>query len=458
MSDARRNKRKRAAAEAEGKRLREESEKTYEGVKRASQTSFNLGGGRIKEGGLVLVPGKEAGGSKDLKGDVSFFWPGQPTMGLSFLPDYQLEGEMCLMVSVQEFTDATYLTPQGEVKTEPLCPDVHKLTISPTCGLLSLFNRVEVTYNNNYMDNLDNMVIGGSNMLVKVGALEASLGAGTGVGVPGFNRSESELGPTMSVWPTGDTQGYRLYRSQIPRFPFRRFSPWQQARVESMLGRSVNYPQGGLIPPETDLRVLLRRENRVPDIMLMYPLGGGGKLGQYVGQAQALTQTETRAWRRYQGTDAEGKPTYFEINSVQPLIRKLSLVIKLIHFCSDPFPFPPQVHTVYRSHSLELSKATSQAHLLNWDLPQPPVTLFLFFMRESEVMSGGSGIGDTPQKLNQLLSTSPDLSFRPLKLQELKLVDNTQPTWDRGIENLALEGMNRGYPDQSWRRYAEHLR
>ena len=71
------------------------------------------------------------------------------------------------------------------------------------------------------------------------------------------------------------------------------------------------------------------------------------------------------------------------------------------------------------------------------------------FLREMESVSGGAGIGDTPSKLNKLLSTAPDLSFRPLKLQELKLVDNTQPTLDHGVEALALEGMTRQYPDRS---------
>ena len=72
----------------------------------------------------------------------------------------------------------------------------------------------------------------------------------------------------------------------------------------------------------------------------------------------------------------------------------------------------------------------------HWDLPHLPATLFLMFLMEMEVMSGGAGIGDTASKLNQLLSTGPDLSFRPLKLQELKLVDNTQPTLDHGSLNF----------------------
>jgi len=463
MSGAARKRRNKKRGEAvhDGKRLREEGEKVMEAVKRASRASFTLGGGSLREGGLVLVPGQDAGGGTNLSGDIVFQLKGLPSLAVTFLPDYQVEAEMEMTLTVQEFTDNTYLLEKEVSFEQPLCPEVHPLVLSPTCSLLSFYNRVDVTYHHSYTDPLDNVQCGAANMLVKVGALEASFGTPPGIGVPVFNRGREELRSSMKDWPADTQTGFRQYRARIPRFPFRRLSPWQQPRVQATLGKSVQYPTVGIIPPDTDMRVLFRRETRVPDLLLLYPWGGNlGKYASSGGGDKELTQTETREWRRYQlPGDTEGaKPRYFEIQSLKPKIRKIHLVVKHIHFCQDPWPWPVQLHSVYRSLSLELSKATSQVHLINWDLPHLPATLFLMFLREMEVMSGGAGIGDTASKLNQLLSTAPDLSFRPLKLQELKLVDNTQPTLDRGVEALALEGMTRQYPDRSLRQYVEHLR
>jgi len=89
---------------------------------------------------------------------------------------------------------------------------------------------------------------------------------------------------------------------------------------------------------------------------------------------------------------------------------------------------------------------------------QPPASLFIMFLRQEEVMSGGGGMGDTPEKLNKLLSTSPDLNYRPLKLDELKLVDNLVPTAEWAVEALSLQNMTKAYPDPSWRQYVAHLR
>ena len=64
-------------------------------------------------------------------------------------------------------------------------------------------------------------------------------------------------------------------------------------------------------------------------------------------------------------------------------------------------------------------------------------------------MSGGRGIGDTPEKLNKLLSTCPDLFYRPLKLEELKLMDNLGVTVEWLVESLCLHRMGRAMPDLS---------
>ena len=73
-------------------------------------------------------------------------------------------------------------------------------------------------------------------------------------------------------------------------------------------------------------------------------------------------------------------------------------------------------------------------------------------------MGGGGGIGDTLPKLKKLLSTCPDNFYRPLKLEELRLVDNQDPTNTQIVEALGLQRMSRVYPDASLRHYVEHLR
>ena len=96
----------------------------WEGVKRAAKASYTMGrsGTGVREGGLIWVAGKDAGGGSNLEGDVVFHLRGEPGLGLSFLPDYQLEAELSLEVGVQAYTDNNYLLTEGAVKTEMLCP------------------------------------------------------------------------------------------------------------------------------------------------------------------------------------------------------------------------------------------------------------------------------------------------------------------------------------------------
>lgn len=68
------------------------------------------------------------------------------------------------------------------------------------------------------------------------------------------------------------------------------------------------------------------------------------------------------------------------------------------------------------------------------------------------------GIGDTLPKLKKLLSTCPDNFYRPCKLEELRLVDNQDPTNTQIVEALGLQRMSRVYPGTSLRHYVEHLR
>ena len=414
----------------------------WEGVKRAAKASYTMGrsGTGVREGGLIWVAGKDAGGGSNLEGDVVFHLRGEPGLGLSFLPDYQLEAELSLEVGVQAYTDENYMVTEGTVKTEMLCPERHGLALSPHTGLLSFYTRVETTYHSGYSDPLENLACGSANLLMKTGALETCFG-----------------GPKPhSPWPTDPSENpekvYRVYRCPIPRYPFRLLAPWHGARVGGTLGRSLDYPHAGILPPETDLRVLLRRETRVPDIMMLHPRNQEAR--HACGDGKGVTQSETRAWRRFQAPDpSTKKPAFYELTYVKVRLRKLSLVVKRVHFPSPetPWPWPAQTHSVYRSLTMEMSKATTQVYPIAWDLAQPPATLFILFLRQEEVMSGGGGIGDTPAKLDLLLSTCPDLFYRPLKLEELKLMDNRGVTGEWPVDSLCLHRMGRAVPDLSLR-------
>ena len=464
---------KRSSKEDGEQRLRETGESLVEGSKRAARARFTLSQGQIREGGVVLVPGRDAGGSTDLAGDIVFQVGGDPGRGLTFLPEYQLEGEISILLGVQEYSDENYMLEVGTQQQVPLCPDLHGLALSPTAGLMSLFRQVEVTYGGSYQDPLENLVCGGANVAAKISALEASLALELGgddededrVGRPCFNREADRFRPPNNEWPlsTDGANEFRVYRSRIPRFPFRVLSPWQRARLRGTLGRRIEYPPCGLVPPWVDFRVLLRRETRVPDIMLLYPMRQ--RSGLPCGD-EVLGEEATSAWRRYtivtqdQTTQTE-KTRYFEVVTATPKFRRLSLVVRRIQFLgskTDLHQWPPQIHTVYRTQGVELSKASTQVHHLAWDLPRPPATMFLCFLREAEVMGGGGGIGDTHAKLKKLLSTCTDNFYRPLKLEELRLVDNQDPTNTQIVEALGLARMSRLYPDPSLRHYVEHLR
>ena len=86
----------------------------WEGVRRAAKADY-VCDGQVREGGLIWVAGKDAGGGSGLEGDVVFHLRGEPGLGLTFLPDHQLEAEMSLEVGVQAYSDENYVVPEGEV-------------------------------------------------------------------------------------------------------------------------------------------------------------------------------------------------------------------------------------------------------------------------------------------------------------------------------------------------------
>ena len=451
----------------EERKLRQEGERVLDAVKKMASRTFTLGQG-VSEGGIEFVPASDAGGgSSNLTGDVVFNLKGQPNLALTFLPEYQLQAEMELVVEVQQYTDVNYMVKEGEPRTEILCPERHGLLLSPSNSVTSLYNRVEVCYNGSYVDGLDSTSCGSANLLSKTGNLEASFNPVYSTSTPSFNRTADELksgpGELSRLWPTnprrdGNEAGYRTYRARIPRFPFRTLSHWQAARL-------TGAPRVGIVPPNTDLRVLLRREQRVPMIMQAFPLRQSHKAA--CSKTATLSGTN-REWRRFVEVDQDkdkDRKSFYEVVSLETRIQRLYLVVKKLVLPaphSDPrrtmLSWPRQTFSVYRAVIRELSKASSQVHLLNWDLPQAPATMFIMFLRESEVMGGGGGVGDTEEKLNKLLSTSADLHYRPINLTSLKLYDNTSPNNDSLVDNFALEGLNKAYPDRSLLRYMDHLR
>ena len=456
-------------------KLRQEGELILEVVKKMAGRSLTVSR-KVQEAGLELVSGTDAGGGTNLQGDIAFVLKGQPGMGLTFLPDYQLEAELEITVQIQAYSDENYLKAEGDPVEEILCPARHGLCLSPSNGLLGFFNKVDVTYDSVYLDGLDNTVCGAANLMAKTGSLEASFNpAFLSVGVvtkssssssslPCFNREFKDLvrgpGNLDRLWPDHPQldKGFRTHRAAIPRFPFRVFPPWQTQRLAGILSPP---PLVGVIPPDTDFRVLLRRETRVPDIMQLLPLNLSSELACAAESKRTTIPQAVRNWRRFAVTSGTGNDnkTYHEVVSATPRFRKIYLVVKRLVLLADPpRPWPPQTFSVYRTFTREMSKASSQVHLLNWDLPMPPATLFIMFLREHEVMGGGGGLGDTPEKLNQLLSTCPDRHFRPVQIAGLKLCDNTEPAADVLVDNFHLEGLHKSYPDRSLIRYMDHLR
>jgi len=147
-----------------------------------------------------------------------------------------------------------------------LCPKRHGLALSDDTGLLSFYSRVETTYHNGYADPLENLSCGAANLLMKTGAMETSFG-----------------GPKPhSPWPTDPSENpattFCLYRSSIPWYPFRLLAPSHQARLASTLGCSLDYTNAGIIPPDTDFRVLLCHDLG-PRYHDAAPRSSGGSLG-----------------------------------------------------------------------------------------------------------------------------------------------------------------------------------
>ena len=194
-------------------------------------TWFTLSRGQIREGGVVLVPGRDAGGSIDLAGDIVFQVGGDPGRGLTFLPEYQLEGKILFLLGIQEYSDKNYMLEVGSLQQVPFCPDLHGLALSPTAGLMSLFCQVEVTYGGSYHDLLKNLVCGGANVAAKISALEASLALDPGgndededrVGLPCFNQEADRFRPPIMNGRYRQTET-TSFKSIVPgshSFPFK---------------------------------------------------------------------------------------------------------------------------------------------------------------------------------------------------------------------------------------------
>ena len=209
-----------------------------------------------------------------------------------------------------------------------LCPKRHGLALSDDTGLLSFYSRVKTTYHNGYANPLENLSCRAANLLMKTGTMKTS-----------FGRPKPH-----SPWPTDPSKNlattFCLYHCPIPRYPFRLLAPWHRARLAGTLGRSLDYPHAGIIPHNTDFRVLLRRETRVPYIMMLHP--GRQEDGMACGNSKKLTQTETQAWHQFSALDSSTKlKKYYEVTYVKQHLRKLSLVVKrLLFLSSSPSPWP----------------------------------------------------------------------------------------------------------------------
>jgi len=476
--------RAKASSRSTFKKLRGEGEQGLESLKRFGGRRFQLNR-NVNDLGAHPILGQNAGGGTEFDGDLVFHIPGTPSVAVTFLPQFQLLFEARITVKVTEYANKDYLSVKTGTETteETLVPRKHGLAPSPSNGLYSLYDKTTISYNHGYEEALDNLTCGSANLLAKTGVLEASFnphwrpgGGGAAsdfdpptYALPAFNRTAEEIlqegaGLVDRVWPTKTTEsGYRTYRSRIPKYPFRTLAPWQQARLtESLGGGGGVYPKVGIIPPNVDVRLVLGRDQKVPHIMQLIPLH---QKGSQAGDDPAeFSDTVTKAWRQYRTGKEESAYRYFEVESAQIHIRKVYLLCKKIALLmTDPrqtsaWLSAPQVFSCYRTYATQLLKTSVSNYYLSWDVSQAPATIFIGFLRESEVQRGGSGIADTQAKLAKLMSTSSDHWYRPLKLASLRLCDNTGPNADVLVDGFRLDNMGLDAPDPTLPVYAEYLR
>lgn len=160
----------------------------------------------VVDKGLVLVPPLNG-----VNGD-SIAFKVQPDSHniITFLDSYHLRGEVQFKVTYDSYTDAAYTTktdPTAAATEAMLCPKVHGFAPPSSTGLLSLFKRVEISFDAYLADQLSNFPGGTLNWPNRLAALEtgfqpdratAQLLADYGL-CDGVNRTLNDLDKVMGT-------------------------------------------------------------------------------------------------------------------------------------------------------------------------------------------------------------------------------------------------------------------
>jgi hypothetical protein len=314
---------------------------------------------------------------------------------ITFLDTHHLQGEIQFKVAYDTYADASYAAKTSAAPTEEmLCPNLHGFAPPCSTGLLSLFKRIEVSFDSYLADQLSNFPGGTLNWLNRLAAMETGFQpdqnsaqrlADHGL-CAGFNRTLTELDSVMGdagcrLWPKKpaddtDGSGGRTYFARLPFYPFRLNTPWLNHRVRQSLGDHLVIRNGAMLPPNVEVNLKLELEKDVP----------------FLFRAQALFQdheavgkgTPSLGWQQFVNKTDPTKPAYCQVTKITPVLKSLFLVVRKIH---EPMPRIEQhfsaAYSVYRTSLYQLENASTQTRYLSWDIEQQPYSVIFGFVRDS---------------------------------------------------------------------------
>lgn len=344
----------------------------------------------VVDKGVALIPPLDG-----LNGDsIAFKVQPDGHHMLAFLDTHHLMGEIQFQAKYDTYADSAYTTKTG-TKEEMLCPKVHGFAPpSSTGGLLSLFKRVEVSFDAYLGDSLSNFPGGTLNWVNRLAVLETSfqpdqhtaqLLASYGL-CAGFNRTASELDEIMGdsgckLWPAKATDdakdsGGRTYFARLPVYPFRLHTPWHNQRVRQSLGESLVNRHGTILPSTVELNLRLELEKDIP---FMYRCQNLFQNHEDVGKGKPSLE-----WRQFINREDPAKPEYCQMAEITPNLKSLYLVVRKIHQLSPRIENHfTTTYSIYRTALYKLENASTQTRFLSWDIEQQPYTVIFGFVRDS---------------------------------------------------------------------------
>jgi hypothetical protein len=314
---------------------------------------------------------------------------------ITFLDTYHLQGEIQFKVKYDTYTDATYTTKSTTaIVEEMLCPTLHGFAPPCSTGLLSIFKRIEISFDSYLADQLSNFPGGTLNWMNRLAALETgfqpdgnttNLLADYGL-CAGFNRTITDLDSIMGdkgcrLWPkeaTDDTNdaGGRTYFARLPFYPFRLQTPWRNQRVRQNLGDHLVLRNGALIPNNVELNLKLELEKDIP---LLYRFPTLFQDHEAVGKGVPSLE-----WKQFVHKADPANPKYCQMVEIKPVLKSLFLVVRKIQELSPRIEQHfTTTYSVYRTALYKLENASTQTRYLSWDIPHQPYSVIFGFVRDS---------------------------------------------------------------------------